>query len=235
MNFRLAAFLAMSLFTIVACNERIPDDNGARILAVGDSFMAWKSGNKEGIPDYLERELGEEVIDRSVAGSYITRTLPVGAKLGLVIPYQYRAADWEWVILTGGGNDLRFGCGCRRCEKKLDSLISTDGTSGAIPEFVQQIRADGAQVIFVGYLPSPGVVSVVDVCENEGVVLENRLMRIAASDPGVHFLSNANLVPFGDRSFHAEDMIHPSEKTRLNITTRLAAIIRQNSILSVEQ
>lgn len=217
----------MIVFFIASCSERVPEGNSVRILAIGDSFMAWQSGEGEAIPDYLERELGEEVINRSITGSYMTRTLPVGAKLGLVIPHQYRTSGWEWVILSGGGNDLRFGCGCRRCEKKLDTLISTDGTAAAIPDLVQQIRADGAQVIYVGYLPSPGVISPVDVCENEAAEVEKRLTRMAAADPGVYFLSNANLVPYGDRSFHADDMIHPSEKARMNITSRLASIIDQ--------
>lgn len=226
MSLRLGLCLSASFLLMANCTERVPDDNSARILAMGDSLLAWQSGSGDAIPDNLERELGEEVIDRSVTGAYMIRTLPVGAGLGLDIRQQYRASDWDWVILSGGGNDLRFGCGCRKCDEKLDSLISSDGASGAIPQLVRQIRSSGAQVIFVGYLASPGIISVVDVCENEGIELEKRLTRMAAADTGVYFLSIADLVPYGDRSFHAEDMIHPSSKARRQIAQRIANIIR---------
>ena len=221
------ALLFVSMFWLASCNESVPNDGSARILAIGDSLVAWQSTSGEAIPDKLEQELGEEVIDRSVTGSYMTPTVPVGAGLGLAIPQQYRTSEWDWVIVNGGGNDLRFGCGCRRCDKKLDELLSSDGRSGAIPQLVQRIRADGAQVIYLGYMLSPGVISAVDVCINEGTELEKRLIRMAASDPGVHYLSNANLVPHGDRSFHDEDMIHPSLKARQEIANRLARIIQE--------
>lgn len=225
MTLKRVLFGVVSALLIASCSDRIPNNNTARILAMGDSFLAWQSSEGAAIPDYLEQELGEMVINRSVTGSYMTRSLSIGGGLGIDIPRQYKASDWKWVILSGGGNDLRFGCGCRSCDEKLDNLISVDGTSAAIPELVQKIRAGGAQVIYIGYIPSPGVISPVDICENEAIELEKRLTRMASADPGVYFISNADLVPFGDRSFHAEDMIHPSEKARRDITERVANII----------
>ena len=56
--------------------------------------------------------------------------------------------------------------------------------------------------------------------------LEARIARLAASDPGFHFLSLADLVPPGDRSFHAADMIHPSVKASSAIGQGIARIIR---------
>lgn len=212
---------------LVSCNERIPSDNTARIMAMGDSLLAWQAESGEAIPNFLEQELGEEVINRAVTGSYMIKTLPFGDGIGLVISRQYSASDWDWVILSGGGNDLRFGCGCKRCDAKLDSLISPNGTSAMIPELVKSIRADGARVIFVGYVPNPGLPSPIDRCQDEGTVLERRLTRMAEADPGIYFLSFANLVPYGDSSFHADDRIHPSNKTSRIIAKEIASIIRQ--------
>jgi lysophospholipase L1-like esterase len=43
----------------------------------------------------------------------------------------------------------------------------------------------------------------------------------------VHFLSLADIVPSGDRSYHASDMVHPSQKATDAIGARIAAFIRQ--------
>jgi len=108
----------------------------------------------------------------------------------------------------------------------MERLISVDGQAGSIPELVQQLRSTGAQVIYVGYLRSPGVGSMVDHCRDEGDEFERRLASMAASDGGVYFVSLADLVPHGDRSYHSVDMIHPSVKGSRAIAARIAAVIR---------
>jgi len=74
-------------------------------------------------------------------------------------------------------------------------------------------------------LRSPGRGSPIEHCRNEGDMLEARIARMSAGDPGVHFVSIADLVPFGDLSFHAADRIHPSAKASAAIAGRVAAII----------
>lgn len=108
----------------------------------------------------------------------------------------------------------------------MSRMISADGQAGSVPELVRHIRKSGAQVIYVGYLRSPGVGSMIDHCRDEGREFERRLSRMAGSDPGVHFLSLADLVPHGDRSYHAFDMVHPSPKATRIIAQRIASIIR---------
>ena len=192
----------------------------AKVLAMGDSLMAWNRAHGASISDQVERLTGAPVIDRSIPGSVVMRGLP-----GLNIPKQFVRRDWDWVILNGGGNDLLLGCGCSLCNRRLDRMVSYSGSAGAIPELVGQIRATGAQVIYVGYLRSPGRGSPIEHCRNEGDMLEARIARMSAGDPGVHFVSIADLVPFGDLSFHAADRIHPSAKASAAIAGRVAAII----------
>ena len=112
------------------------------------------------------------------------------------------------------------------CNRKLDKLISTDGRMGAIPGMLADLRATGAKVIYVGYLRSPGVGSLIEHCRDEGNELEARIERLAALDEGIHFLSLKELVPFGDRSYHALDMIHPSVKASSEIGRKVAEIIQ---------
>lgn len=204
------------------------EDENARILAIGDSLMAWHSLTGQSIPAVLSDELDEPVVNRSVSGARLLFKVPLMAQAGMEISSQYVEGDWDWVILNGGGNDLWFGCGCHQCDAKLDKLIMPSGTEGAIPELISDLRQAGSQVLFFGYLRSPGVGSLIEDCKEPGDELEARIADFAKKQDGVYFLSNADLVPDGDLSFHGLDRIHPSIKASRAIGERLADIIRKN-------
>ena len=200
-----------------------------RVLVIGDSLLAWHSVSGTSVADRLEKLLGAEVKDRSVGGARMLYKLPVTGALGLSIPKQFRKVDrdagWDWIVVNGGGNDLWFGCGCQKCDRKLGKLISEDGRRGAIPKLVDRLQAGGARVLWIGYLRSPGVDSPIDSCRDEGDILEARIDRLADAEEGMVFLSIADMVPEGDRSYHGVDMIHPSRKASLEIARRIARVI----------
>ena len=198
-----------------------------RILAIGDSLMASHSVSGRSIADYLARELGQPVKDRSVLGAHMVYNLPITGAMGMSIPAQFKKRDTglDWVVMTGGGNDLWLGCGCGRCDRRMNKLISKDGTRGKIPSLMAKIRRSGAQVAYVGYLRSPGMGSPIEHCKDDGDELEARIAKLAARDEGIHLLSNQDLVKPGDRSYFAFDMIHPSVKASRMIAARLAALI----------
>ncbi len=208
------------------CAGAPPNGQNARILAIGDSLMAWNNISSQSIPDTVAETLGEPVVDRSVSAARIIYHLPVSGSAGMNIRKQYKAGDWDWIIVNGGGNDLWLGCGCFACDRKLDKLISKDGRNGAIPGMLSQFRQTGAKVIYVGYLRSPGVGSAIEHCREEGDILEQRITRLAEIDSGIYFLSLRDLVPHGDRSYHALDMIHPSIKASTAIGNKIAQIIQ---------
>ncbi len=218
-------FLLLSLFFLTACGDS-PVGREARILAMGDSMMAWNSLGGQSIPDVVSDVLGEPVVDRSVSGARMIYRLPISGAAGLSIPKQYRAGNWDWVILNGGGNDLWLGCSCGQCDRKMDKLISEDAQTGVFPELVTRIRQDGARVILLGYLRTPGRSSPIENCRDEGDALDARLMRLAEGDTSVTFLPAADLVPYGDLSFHAVDRIHPSPKASRIIGGRVAEVIQ---------
>ncbi|OUS36813.1 GDSL family lipase [Rhodobacterales bacterium 56_14_T64] len=222
--------LVTRLFAVFAvllsgCAGAPPSGQSPRILAMGDSLMAWNSVSSQSIPDTVAETLGEPVIDRSISAARIIYHLPVSGSAGMNIRKQYKAGDWDWIIVNGGGNDLWLGCGCFACDRKLDKLISKDGRKGAIPGMLSQFRQTGAKVIYVGYLRSPGVGSAIEHCREEGDILEQRITRLAEIDSGIYFLSLRDLVPHGDRSYHALDMIHPSTKASTAIGNKIADII----------
>jgi lysophospholipase L1-like esterase len=217
----------MIAFLLTACVQTTNSPQAPRILAMGDSMMAAHKISNRAVADAVSRNLNEPVIDRSVVGASMLYALPITGAMGLRIPSQYRGGAYDWVVLNGGGNDLWLGCGCDGCTRKMNRLITADGAHGEIPNLVARIRASGARVIWLGYLRTPGVTSPIEGCGDEGHELESRLARMAARDAGVHFLSNAELVPYGDKSFHGLDLIHPSKKGSFAIGQRVSAYIRK--------
>ena len=220
--------LVMTAFALLGCTESVIRDTPSRILLMGDSLLAVHGMTGHSVANGVERTLKEPVVDRAVSGARFLYRLPISGAAGLSIPKQYRVGEWDWIILNGGGNDILFGCGCGACGRRMDKLISEDGRRGAIPGFASRMRATGAQVIYVGYMRTPGVTSPIEGCTDEGDEMDRRAARLAALDRGVHFLSLADLVPHGDRSFHGIDLIHPSPKASAAIGARIAQIIAQS-------
>lgn len=199
--------------------RRVP---APRVLMIGDSMLFTNKGSGRSVGRQLEWLIGTRITDRSFVGTRILLALP---GIPGAIQHQFSPGPWDVVVMNGGGNDLMFGCGCNRCGPMLEALISEDGRQGAIPSLVTRIRQSGAQVVYSGYLRSPGVDSLIEACRDEGAVLERRLSKMAARVPGVTFVSMADLVPFGDSSFHQIDLIHPSPKGSRAIAERLAAAL----------
>ncbi|MBT8153388.1 SGNH/GDSL hydrolase family protein [Epibacterium ulvae] len=225
---RLIGIFLISITGLAACAETVAHQPDARILVIGDSMMAWHGVSGRAVPDVIEDELGEPVINRATTAARMIYKLPISGAAGLNIAKQYRAGAWDWVVVNGGGNDLWLGCGCHQCDRKLDKLISADGTTGAIPDLLLNLRESGAQVAFSGYLRSPGRSSPIEACADEGNTLEARVAKLADETAGIYFVSMADLVPEDDLSFHALDRIHPSIKGSRAIGKRLAAVIQGN-------
>lgn len=220
--------IASAAFLLGASSAVIARANSARILVMGDSLLASHSITGRAVANSVERSLQEQVINRSVLGARILYNLPISGALGLKIAKQHTAGEWDWIILNGGGNDVWLGCGCKRCDRKINRLISKSGASGGIPSLVARLRSTGARIVYVGYLRSPGFNSPIEHCKDEGDELESRISAMADRDDGIYFLSLRELVPYGDLSYHAMDRIHPSLKASRAIGQLAADIIRRN-------
>ncbi|MBU2866569.1 SGNH/GDSL hydrolase family protein [Pacificibacter marinus] len=203
----------------------------SKILAIGDSLMAWHSASGASIAHVVGQALNEPVLNRAIGGAKIIHALPVTGALGFKISAQFssgqNATPKDWVIMTGGGNDLFLGCGCNKCERRIQRMIDPKGQSGEIPKLIAKIRQTGARVVYVGYLRSPGVDSVIDACLPFGNEFEARIATMAEGDDGVFFVSLEGLTQNGDRSMHGVDMIHPSRKASNLIGQRVADVIRK--------
>lgn len=214
--------VALIFLVLVSCGEPVSTAKDARILILGDSMIASNRSTGQSVAGMLEATLGEDILDKSVAGARYFYALPISGSAGIRLTAQYRDGPWDWVVLNGGGNDLLFGCGCGKCRAIIDRLVSEDGRKGAIPAFVTMIRGTGAKVIYAGYLRNPGVQTPIKACGPAGNELDRRLTRMAQHDSGVTFLPMSDLVPYGDRSYHQFDLIHPSVKGSRAIAARIA-------------
>ncbi|MCK0141554.1 SGNH/GDSL hydrolase family protein [Aliiroseovarius sp. F20344] len=219
--------LTLLLCLFFMASPALAEKRSARILVMGDSLMAWHKATNRSIGDMLGRYLHEPVVNRSIGGARIMYNLPISGSMGMKIDRQFRGGRWDWVVLNGGGNDLWFGCGCHRCGRKLNLMVTINGQYGYVPNLINRIRATGAKVIVIGYLRTPGVDSAIEHCRDDGDAYEARLQKMARQMKDVYFLSNKDLVPHGDKTFHTKDMIHPSFKGSAVIAKRLAVMIRK--------
>lgn len=188
---------------LAACGRGVPEK--ARIVVAGDSVMAWNRVQGASVADRLQESLGEEVGDVSTPGAQIA-----GRRGAFNIPAQLDGLSVEWVVLNGGANDLSSNCACSDCGPVLENLISDDGTRGAIPKLVADLRERGSQVIWADYYTSPRFAGT--ACEAPYRVLEARLRRMAATKDGIMFVDMDDVFSPDDLSLFAPDRTHPSQK-----------------------
>lgn len=202
-------------------------DDAEVILAIGDSIFEYNAIQKASIPDVVGETLGVSVVNRSMAGAYFANPDSGAADSGLDIRAQYREGAWEWVVVTGGGNDLNDLCGCGECDSVLDALIAADGTSGEIPDLVRNIVSDGANVMLVGYYDARSDADFgFDRCGDEVAELRRRMELTAGRTDGVWFVSAADVVSTDDTEAYAEDRVHPSVVGSELVGAHVAAAIQ---------
>jgi len=224
-------FLLIGLFAVLAGCQEIPSDHPkARVIAVGDSLMAWNATSGSSIPDVIEETLGAPVLDRAVSAAWLQTQFDEKGDPETGVQAQFVEGDWDWAVVNGGGNDLMLGCGCARCDATLDRLISKDGQSGQIPDFLQQIRNKGTRVVYVGYLRSPDLFTPIEHCKAEGDELDSRLAKLAQGDDGITFVSSQDVAQPGDASYFSFDLIHPSRKSSRIIGERVAHVIKTQGL-----
>lgn len=197
---------------------------------IGDSIMAWNRSSDQSIADVLEVRLGRDVISKAVSGAQFDNESGLASAVGFDVQAQYPGGRWNWVVLNGGANDFGFGdCGCGDCSAEVANLISEDGRSGAIPAFLQRVRAEGAQVLWMGYYNSPGASFA--GCADDLDRLESRI-KMNLDREGGFFLEGEDFILKSDAANFASDGTHPSPRGSAILGTALADIIKRASLRS---
>lgn len=213
-----------ALVLLAACAAPAPRPGA--ILAIGDSVMAWNGG--AGIPEAAAAALDRPVHDASRSLAKVVQPNAALSLAGFDVARQWErnAGPWAWVLLAGGGNDVRAACATPREAAALDALVAEDLT-GAIPALVARIRAAGPRVALVGYYDDANAApTAFTPCQPLFDRMNARLARLAARDEGVVFLDAGEVIAPSDLGLYAPDRIHPSPEGSRRIGAALAARMR---------
>ncbi|MEO0745230.1 MAG: SGNH/GDSL hydrolase family protein [Pseudomonadota bacterium] len=191
-----------------------------RVLAVGDSLLAWHKWTDQDIPSVMGQVLGARVENDAVAGARFSNASGLGRMLGFDVRSQYRRGPWDIVLMNGGANDLLNDCNCRACAPIVDGLINAD-LDGEVPRFVAQVLRDGAQVVWMGYYATARSAQFAG-CRPFLVEYDARMARLAAVTQGLTFVDAEDALDPQNRALFALDGIHPSAEGALRVGTYLA-------------
>lgn len=224
---RLPHLLAPAVFVaLAACTDTDSVTPNTRLLAVGDSVLAWNGFRDEAIPDVVGRLTGLSVANLSVAGARVSATSPAVVAKGGDIRQQYRSGPWEWVILNGGANDLLAECGCNGCGATLDSLVGPNGQGGDIPALVDRIVADSASIVILGYYNANVRPNPFSRCSEEVDELNRRLEALARRTPGAVYVGAEEVIDPANPAHWFVDRVHPSPLGSERIGAQIAAAMR---------
>lgn len=197
-------------------------DGDARILAMGDSVIAWNRDKGASVADMLEKQLGVPVVDASVPGAKMQQGGLRGA-IGFSIPDQFREGAWDAVIVNGGANDLLSECNCNRCDAIIDRLVQRN-----YPALVNQLG--NTQIFIVGYYGAAGDrPGSFNGCNDELLEMERRLTSFASMRANVHVVRVRDAIT-GRPERYDDDRVHPSPAGSLAIASLVARALVANGV-----
>ncbi|SDW92444.1 SGNH/GDSL hydrolase family protein [Litoreibacter albidus] len=225
MKFTTRQLMAAACFALAAPAMGVagPKDD---ILVIGDSMLEWQSFKRASIPHVLAKETKRRVENRAASGAKLYLTGAQGNSRS-VIPAQYTKGDWNWVVVNGGANDLLVKCGCNRCNKVLDKLITKDGKAGILPDLAARIRKDGPKVILLAYYEGNQRPNLFSRCERVVRELTDRQRALAARLEGVELVRSKPAINPANRSHFALDGVHLSRKGARRVGILLARSLEQ--------
>ncbi|MEM6758003.1 MAG: SGNH/GDSL hydrolase family protein [Pseudomonadota bacterium] len=194
------------IFIAVAVGARAAEP--VRVLAVGDSILAWQKWTGRDIPSVYGLLTGATVENAAQPGARFSNGSGVGRALGFDVRAQYRAGPWDLVLINGGANDFLADCRCRACDAVLDGLIDAELT-GEVPRFLARVLAGGTEVVWLGYYASARSGQFAG-CRPYLVEYDARMARLAAQAPGLTFVDAEDVLNPAARGHFAIDGIHPS-------------------------
>jgi lysophospholipase L1-like esterase len=223
------------LLVLTACGPNLcpqvdPLPKTQSILALGDSILGIHRESCEGVPGRVAMDLDTHVDNAAIPG------LPVASPSGGDdIRAHYASAKRDWVLFSGGGNDLIQKCHCNAnvdvpaCHRVIERLVSPDGTSGQVPGLLDRARADGARVIIVGYYPLPDdAAGNFDACAPYAQELTRRYRAYAAARIGARFYDPSGVMQFASFPERFDwDHIHPSPEGARAMAVELAALMQK--------
>lgn len=200
-----------------------PAQEGPRVLAMGDSIIAWNSFSGRSVGHYLARALDADLTRAARPGARFSNDSALGRATGFDVRAQYPGGRFDVIVINGGANDMGADCDCSACTPVLDGLIGAD-LSGEIPAYLEQLTATGAQVVWLGYYKT-GFSNAFSGCTPYINELEARVARLADRTEGLTFIDSEAAIDPRTRDHFANDGLHPSPTGSARIGALVAAQI----------
>ncbi|MAY85648.1 MAG: GDSL family lipase [Pseudooceanicola sp.] len=200
----------LSLWLLAGCSGAPGTE--PRILAIGDSVLAFHKPLGGSVPDVVASRLGQQVENRAVSGARISNSLSPDPARQYDIRQQYRPGTWDWVIFNGGANDLLWECGCNRCDVTLDGMISGDGRRGDIPALLGPIAKAGTRIAVLGYYDGNALPNAFSGCEVSIDRLNARLANMVAKGSNMIYVDAGVAMDPADPGLWFVDRVHPSRR-----------------------
>jgi acyl-CoA thioesterase-1 len=199
----LVAGLASSACDAGLCAQLEALPRTPRVLAIGDSILAWNNDRCHGIPERAGLVAGVHVENRAVSGTVMHE---------IVAQYEVARAEqeegWDIVIVDGGGNDVNSFCECGDCDAVLDDVRSRT------EDVLDLMRADGARVIWTDYFGFDARAWYgFDRCEAALADLQSQREQVDAERDDVTLVDLGALVtPESHPEAYTFDYVHPSDE-----------------------
>ncbi|MGB0591816.1 MAG: SGNH/GDSL hydrolase family protein [Myxococcota bacterium] len=232
--FPLKSRLLLSAFALffVGCGDDSTPGDGAvgdlRILAMGDSALDF-NGDASTV-DQLR-----EVLDDQEAGALVVQAAVGGATLGCgdvgfgqednCIPPQYEEGEWDWVLLSGGANDILDS----GCELETDALINEGGDAGLMVDVIDDLVEMGHKVLLYGYFLPLDPEGETASCDRL-VTLLARYRALAEAHSDVVYVDAGAVVQRTQPAYYADD-IHPSPEGSRVIAEHIAQALQAAGVL----
>ncbi|WP_147127118.1 SGNH/GDSL hydrolase family protein [Shimia ponticola] len=195
----------------------------ARIQVIGDSTFAWNGGL---MALRLQSALGTEVDDNSISGARVTAAGFLTRLLRADVQGQADPAGRDWIVMTGGANDLGSECGCTACATTLEDLISADARRGEIMDIIRKARSAGARVIYAIYYDAPRGGGPFSACTPAFNELATRITRAANQTDGLFVVDMGDVMNPDNPKDYDSDRVHPGPQASARIAELIAATIR---------
>lgn len=196
------------LLLLLACTENICDElpsGEARIVAVGDSILAWNGPDCQTVVDHAALALAEPIDNAAINGA---RLLDEEEPIASQMP----EGEYEIVLVDGGANDLNGGLsgGLDVCEGgELDEAL--DRIEAEMARLVDAQLALQREVWILDYYRMPeGARYGFEACEEELDLLEERYRGLAEAREGVELLDLEEAVGDEELELFDNDKVHPS-------------------------
>ena len=201
----------LSALLFVAGCEAPPQGDA---LAIGDSYFDWNEGAD--IPDVAGEELGLEVANEAIAGAKLTGRDDIRS--------QYAEGRWQFLLMNGGGNDMRDECDCTACGEDLDDLIAADGTRGDLVEYANEVASADVPVFYFFYPELPPGTEFAP-CIDVLLTLRDRVALAAEDRESLTLIDGGDVVRPDQGSMYDEDNVHPSEEGSRVLGAHAASVI----------